>query len=104
MGILDFLKKPDFHGLLEESRQTPQAVLVDVRTPEEYSLGHVHGALNIPVDQIGQVDLAKDRPLYLYCHSGARSSMAVSSLKRMGYPHVTNLGGILSYHGPLEQQ
>ena len=48
--------------------------------------------------------LVEDRntPLFVYCYSGARSSYAVSALRRMGYQQVTNIGGINRYRGKVE--
>ena len=46
---------------------------------------------------------AKDTPLFLYCRSGARSGQATSLLQRMGYTRVTNIGGIMNYHGKVER-
>ncbi len=102
MGLFDFLKKPDFHTLLKEWQQNPQGVLLDVRTPEEFSIGHVPGAMNIPVDRISSFSAEKGTALFVYCRSGARSRAAAAALHRAGYQSVTDLGGILSYHGPLE--
>ena len=41
-------------------------------------------------------------PLYVHCYSGARSGRAVTALRRMGYSHVTNIGGIRDYRGKTE--
>ena len=45
----------------------------------------------------------KDTPLFVYCHSGARSSQAVGQLARMGYTRVKNIGGIAAYQGKVER-
>lgn len=44
-----------------------------------------------------------DTPLFVYCHSGARSREAVSMLERMGYQQVKNIGGITAYKGEVER-
>ena len=44
----------------------------------------------------------KDTPLFVYCHSGARSRQAVDALRRMGYLQVKNIGGISAYTGKVE--
>ena len=82
-------------------KETPNAVLLDVRTVEEYRSGHVPGARNLPLDRLKELDLPKDRPLFAYCLSGGRSAQACAWLKKQGYA-ATNLGGIGSYRGPLE--
>lgn len=70
------------------------AQLVDVRTPEEYRAGHVAGARNIPVHELGSrlTELAKDKPVVLYCRSGARSSSAARLLGQAGFQAVHDIG------------
>lgn len=106
MGFFDFLRGPDIDAGLQECRNTPGALLLDVRTPEEYAEGHLPGARNLPLQSlegIAAVAPAKDVPLYVYCRSGARSGQATGQLQRMGYTKVTNIGGIMNYHGKVER-
>jgi phage shock protein E len=81
--------------------------LVDVRTPEEFASGHIHGAQNIALQELparwGQ--LPKDRPLVLYCRTGNRSGMAGKMALQEGFTEVYNLGGVVEWHKqglPLE--
>ncbi len=72
------------------------ALVIDVRSPEEFQEQHLPGVLNIPLDRLGE-EIArqapdKTKPLLLHCRSGSRSGMGTSALKRMGYQHVFNLG------------
>jgi phage shock protein E len=73
------------------------ARLVDVRTPEEFASGHIPGAVNIPVQDLGrrmtELD-GKERPIVLYCRSGARSSAAARVLESAGYAQVHDLGSM----------
>ena len=101
MGMMDMLRRADFEEELERVRQTPGAVLLDVRTAEEYARGHVPGSRNLPLDQVEAAEL-EQRPLFVYCRSGARSGQACAILRRRGYEAV-NIGGILSYRGDLEK-
>ncbi len=105
MGFFDlFGNRPSFQEGLEKCRATPNAVLLDVRTREEYASGHVPGSVNLPLDQISQIEktgAGKESPLFVYCHSGARSGSACAWLSRQGY-QAENLGGITAYRGPLE--
>ena len=81
------------------------AVLLDVRTPQEYREGHIPGSQNVPLQQLDKVEEVtenKDTVLYVYCRSGARSRQAVSLLKHMGYTNVHNIGGIAAYSGKVE--
>lgn len=82
-----------------------QVQLVDVRTPEEYSEGHIPGAVNIDVKspdfdtQI--ITLNPDRPVAVYCRSGRRSKLAAERMTNAGL-QVTELAeGILSWKGEV---
>lgn len=106
MGFFDFLKQPDIDQGLEACRATPSAVLLDVRTPEEYAEGHIPGGRNVPLQRLDAVESAvksKDTPLFVYCLSGARSRQAVSMLRSRGYTNVQNIGGISAYSGKVEK-
>ena len=105
MGFLDFLKGPDVDRGVKEFRETPGAVLLDVRTPQEYREGHIPGSINVPLQSLigeGRVPAGKEVPLFVYCHSGARSCRAVGALRRMGYLNIKNIGGIAAYTGKVE--
>ena len=105
MGFFDFLKQPDINKGVREYRNTNGAVLLDVRTPQEYREGHIPGSQNVPLQQLDKVEEVtenKDTVLYVYCRSGARSRQAVSLLKHMGYTNVHNIGGIAAYSGKVE--
>ena len=105
MGIFDFFKHPDINQGVQEYKNAAGAVLLDVRTPQEYREGHIPGSQNVPLQQLDKVEEVtenKDTVLYVYCHSGARSRQAVSLLKHMGYTNVHNIGGIAAYSGKVE--
>ncbi len=72
------------------------AVIVDVRTPEEFRDGAYPGAKNIPLSDLGRRlgEIPKDKPVVLYCASGARSSSAARAMKQAGYADVINAGGL----------
>ena len=74
------------------------ALLLDVRTPEEYADGHLDGAQNVPVDQIDQAipKLAKDRPVVVYCAAGPRADAAARHLLAAGFK-VGDLGPMSSW-------
>ncbi len=70
------------------------AFLVDVRTPVEFSEGHVKGSVNIPLNTV-QAQLAKFKGktnIIVFCRSGARSSQAKSTLEQNGFTNVINGG------------
>ncbi|WP_053068197.1 rhodanese-like domain-containing protein [Vogesella sp. EB] len=74
------------------------ALLIDVRSPEEYAQRHLPGATLLPLDRIGseiqQLAPDKNTPIQLYCRTGNRSAMALQQLQQLGYRQVRNLGGI----------
>ena len=75
----------------------PEAVLIDVRSVEEFKTGYIQGAVNIPHTEIAEKisGVAKDKstPLYLYCRSGRRVGIAMEELSKLGYTKMVNLGG-----------
>ena len=77
------------------------AVIIDVRTPQEFASGHIDGAVNIPYDQIGKsIDslkgVKKDSPILLYCRSGRRSAIARSVLDGQGFSQTMDGGAMTS--------
>ncbi len=104
MSFMDFFRRPDINKGVEEWHETKDAVLLDVRTTDEYSQGHIEGSINIPLQNIHTVKNTidySDKPIYVHCLSGARSAQAASVLKSMGYTNVTDIGGISNYHGRM---
>lgn len=104
MGLFNLFHNADINVGVAECKTTDGAVLLDVRTSEEYRDGHIDGSINLPLDRISFIeDTVKDKstPLYVYCLSGGRSGQAVACLKRMGYTNATNIGGISSYRGKV---
>ena len=83
----------------------PTIKLIDVRTPPEYREGHIPGSLNFPVDRVSHIQKVipdKNTKLFVYCFSGSRSRSACEILHKIGYHHVTNIGGIAFWNGELE--
>ena len=106
MSFFDFFRQPDVNQGVKEYQNTSGAVLLDVRTPEEYRSGHIPGSRNLPlqtIDRISAVVENKDTSLYVYCQSGTRSRQAAGMLKQMGYTNVNNIGGIAAYAGKVER-
>ncbi len=104
MGLFTMLRPADINAGVEEFRKTEGAVLLDVRTTEEYREGHIEGSVNLPLDRIDGVSSTvkdKNTPLFVHCLSGGRSGQAVAFLKKMGYNNVKNIGGIGNYRGKV---
>ena len=105
MGIFHLFAGPATDKGVEEYEKTQGAVLLDVRTQQEYAAGHIPGSQNLPLGQLKTMETQipkKDTPIFVYCYSGARSSQGAALLKQMGYQHVKNIGGIADYHGKVE--
>lgn len=108
MGFLSFIfggnadKNVDISALIQGG-----ALVVDVRSPGEFSGGHIEGAVNIPYDvisrEIAKHGADKDRAIILYCHSGARASAAKKALLQMGYAQVVNAASLRNMRKILDQ-
>ncbi len=88
-----------FSSIRKAKPQLPeQAVLLDVRTPAEFSSGAIEGAKSIPLDQllpkIQNVLPDKNMPIIVYCRSGVRSSQAIALMTQLGYTQLFNGGGV----------
>src|SRR5208282_5684491 len=72
--------------------------LVDVRSPEEYQQMRIAGSKLIPLHDLGSRsrEIDKIKPVLLYCHSGARSGMALNILKGKGYSQIAHISGGIS--------
>lgn len=81
-------------NLIEEEH----AIVIDVRSIEEYNREHIEGAVNIPLDMINNVDYELDETIIVYCQSGMRSMEAAKMLSKLGYTNLYNLdGGLLNW-------
>ena len=90
---------------LKEFYAQENAILIDVRQPDEFERGRIPGARNVPSQKLRDFSLEvtdKDTPIYVYCLSGARSARAVRALRGVGFTNVIDLGGILDYPGEQE--
>ena len=96
-----FFNRTNINSAVEECRNTPGAVLLDVREAEEFDSGHIPGAVNVPLSAIHSISIPKTGTLFVYCLRGTRSKRAVNILKRMGYS-ARSIGGIVSYKGQTE--
>ena len=97
-----FFNRVNINEAVQECRNTPNAVLLDVREADEFRSGHIPGAVNQPLSAINNIRIAKDKPLYVYCLHGSRSKRAVGILKQMGYM-AKSIGGITGYKGTIER-
>ncbi len=87
----------------EKIKTTPDAQILDVRTPEEYSSEHIDKANNVNWNDDNFVDQAKafdkSKPVFVYCKSGGRSAQAAAKLAAMGFTQIYNLdGGMMKWN------
>ena len=93
----------------ELQSKTPESVILDVRTDEEFESGYIAGAKNLDirggasfVSSIQELD--KSKAYFVYCRSGARSGQAWQLMEQMGFERVYNLeGGVLAWEGDLKE-
>ena len=103
--MFNLFRRPDINRGVEEFRNIPGALLLDVRTPEEFREGRIPGSRNLPLQELDRAPSVIEHenvPLYLYCRSGNRSARAAAILRGMGYTNVKDLGGINAYRGEWE--
>ena len=84
MSIFNRFARKDINEGVRNFRESKNAILLDVRTREEYASGHIEGSRNLPLDEIDSVDSVikdKNTPLYVHCLSGGRSARAAAYLK-----------------------
>lgn len=89
-SILGMGPTVDYSQLVKEGAQ-----IIDVRTPAEFSGGHIRGSVNIPLDSLQKqmAKIKKDKPVITCCASGMRSASAKHMLLASGYAEVHNGGG-----------
>ena len=81
-----------------------QVTLLDVRTPDEFELGAIPGAVNLPLDELREHldEIPRDKPVWVYCGVGLRGYLASNILKDNGFKEVRNLiGGLKTYKAAI---
>jgi len=74
-----------------------EPIILDVRSPEEYSAGHIPGSINVPYDEIAtyldSLEVFRDREIVVYCRSGRRAGVAEAALTEAGFRQLLDLEG-----------
>lgn len=110
IGLYRFFKARKIMTTLTEQQFREgyrKAQLIDVREPKEFDGGHILGARNIPLSQLRNrlVEIRKDKPVYLYCQNGARSTRAAMMLNKKGYQDLNMLeGGFKKWTGKIRKK
>jgi rhodanese-related sulfurtransferase len=86
--------------LLERLEGDAAPLVLDVRTPGEFSRGHVPGAVNVPHDalagRLSELGPSREREIVVYCESGRRAGLAEETLREAGFTEVRQLEGSMS--------
>ena len=83
--------------IVQNELQNNTALLIDVREPDEFAVGHAENAKNIPLGDIEEgklTEATKTVKIYVYCRSGKRAGVAKTALEKQGYANVESLGGL----------
>lgn len=101
-GVTRGISAADAALLIEENKKNPDFVILDVRTPGEYSEGHIENALNVDVmsesftEKAGEMD--KGITYLIHCRSGKRSAKAAALMEQLGFADIYDIeGGILAW-------
>lgn len=91
-------------GELDNYVTNPEALIIDLRTPEEYVEMHIKNAINIPYDRIqGCCMFPMDMWLILYCERGGTSMTTAKYLAEKGYQVKSVVGGLAAYRGKMTE-
>lgn len=86
---------------VHERTRSESAVILDVRTPQEFATGHIRGARNIPVQELAsrldELESLREGPIDVICHSGGRSQTATNLLREKGFQARNVSGGMLAW-------
>lgn len=93
------LSMSEFEKLLTE---TSDVNLLDVRGREAFQIGHIAGAVNVPIDELQAIikDLDETEDYYIVCYSGNSSAMVGEFLTRNGFKAINVQGGMNDFNGP----
>ena len=87
-------------------KANPDAIILDVRTPEEYQKKHIPGSLLLPIENIRSGNLSKlpdkDAMILIYCWTGRRAEDSAEYLLKRGYTKIYEFGGLIDWTGSVE--
>jgi rhodanese-related sulfurtransferase len=96
--VIEKISSQQAFELFEENKDNEDFVIIDVRTPEEFTTEHLPGAININFssptfrDELNKLD--KSKTYLIYCRSGNRSGQALTIMKELAFKEVYDAGGI----------
>lgn len=87
----------DYQNIKTILKNDKEAILIDVRSPQEYKEWHINGSINIPLYDLeknnSQITNNKNNVIIVYCQTGKRSKKAVEILKKVGYTKLYEIDG-----------
>jgi len=87
-------------------KANPDAIVLDVRTPEEFGKKHIPHALLVPIDELKAGDFSKlpdkNSTILIYCWTGRRAEDSAKILAEHGYKNVYEFGGLVDWNGDVE--
>ena len=93
----------------KNNKEEDESIIIDVRTQEEYNLGHIKKSILIDINQpdlfmesISNLD--KRNSYYVYCRTGVRSEMACSLMNQSGLTAYNLIGGFVEWKGEIEKK
>ena len=95
------LDSVEANNLIEKNLDNPDFVILDVRTPGEYSSGHIDKAVNMDYksdnfkSEVNKLD--KNKTYFVYCHSGGRAGASAEIMDQLGFKNVFNIGGVVQW-------
>lgn len=99
--IIKKISVKEAHRIISENKENPNLLILDVRTPEEFTSGHLNNAQNIDYnseafrDEVNKLD--KGKIYIIHCRSGGRSAKALEIMKNLNFMEVYDMGGILQW-------
>lgn len=103
-AVRELISPEEARRMLDEEEN---ALLLDVRTEQEYADGHIPGTLLIPIteleERLDEIIAWQNKPVIIYCRSGNRSAQVASILEANGFQYLYDLGGIIDWPYETEQ-
>lgn len=101
----DDYKRLTHDEVKEIMNSNPHAIILDVRSPEEYEKKHIYKAISVPLDDLREGNFSKlpdkDAMILVYCRTGRRSKEAATILVEHGYKNIYEFGGIIDWTGSV---
>ena len=92
---IENIKNISYTKMQEMLKESSDTIVLDVRSPQEYSEGHITGAINIPeyelLSKANSTFQNQNSKIIVYCASGSRSKKAIKTLRKLGFMNVYNL-------------